>query len=86
MSGITNFLRRRSDVRAAGFLLSDWIKEFKDAVSTVLGQDKRVLVYSGKEDFLQLSRREGMGQRYKMGLHHVDATLIRRSSIQGLAR
>ena len=34
------------------FLLSDWIKEFKDAVSTVLSQDRRVLVYSGKEDFI----------------------------------
>ena len=34
------------------FLLPDWIKEFKDAVSTVLSQDRRVLVYSGKEDFI----------------------------------
>ena len=67
MSGITKFLAR-SDVRAdlgVGthsweqcnrvveiFLLSDWIKEFKDAVSTVLGQGRRVLVYSGKEDFI----------------------------------
>ena len=56
MSGITKFLAR-SDVRAdlgVGthsweqcnrvveiFLLSDWIKEFKDAVSTVLSQDRR---------------------------------------------
>ena len=67
MSGITKFLAH-SDVRAdlgVGthsweqcnrvveiFLLSDWIKEFKDAVSTILSQDKRVLVYSGKEKFI----------------------------------
>ena len=35
------------------FLLPDWIKEFKDVVSTVLSQDRRVLVYScGKENFI----------------------------------
>ena len=68
MSGITKFLARsdvRADLGVGThsweqcnrvveiFLLSDCIKEFiKDAVSTVLSQDRRVLVYSSKEDFI----------------------------------
>ena len=67
MSGITKFLKR-SDVRAdlgvgnhsweqcnrlvEVFLLADWVREFKDAVSVVLGSDRRVMVYSGKEDYI----------------------------------
>ena len=34
------------------FLLGDWIKEFQNAVSKVLHNGRRVLVYSGKEDYI----------------------------------
>ena len=66
MSGITKFLSH-SDVRTdlgvgnhsweqcnclVVFLLADWVREFKDAVSVVLGSDRRVMVYSGKEDYI----------------------------------
>ena len=33
-------------------LLGDWIKEFQDAVSVILKAGRRVLVYSGKEDYI----------------------------------
>lgn len=34
------------------FLIDDWIRELQDAVAVVLDSDRRVLVYSGKEDFI----------------------------------
>ena len=67
MSGMTKFLSR-SDVRAdlgvgnhsweqcnrlvEVFLLTNWMREFKDAVLVVLDSDRRVMVYSGKEDYI----------------------------------
>uniref|UniRef100_A0A1X7SU73 Carboxypeptidase n=1 Tax=Amphimedon queenslandica TaxID=400682 RepID=A0A1X7SU73_AMPQE len=33
-------------------LIGDWVKEFQDAVSTVISTGHRVLVYSGKEDYI----------------------------------
>lgn len=33
-------------------LIGDWIKEFQDAVSVVISAGHRVLVYSGKEDYI----------------------------------
>lgn len=34
------------------FLLADWVHEFQDAVSKVLESKRRVLVYSGDQDFI----------------------------------
>ena len=66
-SNITKFLSR-SDVKAdLGIgshsweqcnqlvelaLVNDWVHEFKDAVSTVLSNGRRVMVYSRKEDYI----------------------------------
>ena len=33
-------------------LIDDWVKSFQGATATVLGHGRRVLVYSGKEDFI----------------------------------
>ena len=33
-------------------LIGDWVKDFQAATATVLGHKRRVLVYSGKDDFI----------------------------------
>ncbi len=33
-------------------LLGDWIKDFKSATGYILDQGRRVVVYSGKEDYI----------------------------------
>ena len=48
------------------FLLTDWVGEFKDAVSVVLSSGRRVMVYSGKEDYVC---------NYLRGLEWTNATL-----------
>lgn len=66
-SGVTKFLNRqdvREDLKVGNHsweqcnrlvelaLIDDWVHEFKDAVSVVLGGGRRVMVYSGKEDYI----------------------------------
>lgn len=66
MSNVTKFLNRKDVQQDLGvsrrweacvksvelLLLSDWVHEFADAVGKVLDAGRRVLAYSGKEDFI----------------------------------